>query len=98
MLYTQFVNKPTAEELWHLSKESVENPQKAIYDFFDTYGLGGSHDRLWHMLRITMSSAEINDWTENKRANCFHFYETLLDLIKSNYTLFLKMRNEGIKI
>lgn len=94
MLNTQFVNSPSAEELWYLSKESVENPQKAIYQFFDTYGLGSSHERLWQMLRLTISSEETNEWNEVKRANCIHFYELLLDLLKSNYILFLKMRNE----
>lgn len=46
------------------------------------------------MLRLTISSEEINEWNEVKRANCIHFYELLLDLLKSNYILFLKMRNE----
>lgn len=98
MLYSQFVNRPSAEELWHLTKESVENPQKAIFQFFDTYGLGSSQDQLWQMFRLTISSEEINDWSEVKRANCFHFYELLLGLLKANYTLFLKMRNEPPKI
>lgn len=94
MLYTQFVNRPSAEELWHLSKESVENPQKAIYRFFDTYGLASSYERLWQMLRLTIGSEEINEWNAAKRSNCFHFNELLLDLLKSNYVLFLKMRGE----
>ncbi len=98
MLYSQFVNRPSAEELWHLSKESVENPQKAIYQFFDTYGLASSHEQLWQMLRLTISSEEINEWNEIKRANCFHFYELLIDLLKASYTLFLKMRNETRKM
>jgi len=95
MLNNQYSNKPSAEELWYLSKEAVENPQKAIYEFFDTYGLGGSHDRLWHMLKLTLSSPEINNWDEAKRANCIHFYELLTQLIKANYILFLKMRKEA---
>jgi len=98
MLYSQFVNRPSAEELWHLSQESVENPQKAIYQFFETYGLASPHEQLWQVLRITISSKETNSWNEVKRANCIHFYEMLLDLIKANYVLFLKMRNETIKI
>lgn len=98
MLSSQFVNKPSAEELWYLSKESVENPQKAIYQFFDTYGLARSHEHIWQMLRLTISSKETNEWNEIKRANCIHFYELLLDLLKANYVLFLKMRNETHKI
>ncbi len=94
MLYNQFVNKPSAEELWHLSKESVENPQKSIYLFFDTYGLDRSHERLWQMLRLTMGSEEINDWDHVKRIGYFHFYELLCDLLNSNYVLFLGMRGE----
>lgn len=92
MLRTEFVNQPSAEELWYLSKESVEHPEKAIYRFFDTHGLGKSQERLWQMLRLTLSSEEINDWNEAKRAGCIQFYEHLLELIKANYALFLKMR------
>ena len=98
MLYSQFVNRPSAEELWYLSRESVENPQKAIYQFFDTYNLTSSHEQLWQMLRLTLSNEDINDWSEVKRANCFHYYELLLDLLKANYVLFLKMRNDNFKI
>lgn len=94
MLYSQFVNRPTTEEFWFLSRESVENPQKAIYRFFDTYGLANMEERLWQMFRLTMSSEEVNEWTEVQRANCFHFYELLFDLLKANYALYLKMRNE----
>lgn len=61
MLHTEFVNNPSAEELWNQSKESVEQPLKAIYQFFDAYGLGGPHERLWQMLKLTLSSEEVND-------------------------------------
>ncbi|HEX5154768.1 MAG TPA: hypothetical protein VFW07_25150 [Parafilimonas sp.] len=94
MLHKEFVNNPTAEELWNLSKDSVEQPLKAIYQFFDTYGLGSPHERLWQMLKLTLSSKEVNDWNEVQRENSIHFYEMLLALIKSNYVLFLKMRKE----
>lgn len=92
MLHTEFVNNPSAEELWNLSKESVEQPLKAIYQFFDAYGLGVPHEKLWQMLKLTLSSEEVNDWNQVQRENCIHFYEMLLALIKSNYVLFLKMR------
>ncbi|RYE59280.1 MAG: hypothetical protein EOP48_01365 [Sphingobacteriales bacterium] len=94
MVYSQFVNKPSLEELYYLSKDQLENPQKYIYSFFDRYGLGSSHNRLWHMLRLTISSEEINEWNEVKLASCIHFYELLSQLLKANYLLFLKMRNK----
>ena len=88
------VNSPSPEELWFLSPEALENPQDAIFDFFDTYALGSAHDRLWQMVKHTFSSPEINGWNEVKRANCIHFYELLAELLNANYGLFLKIRAE----
>ncbi|HTN08533.1 hypothetical protein [Agriterribacter sp.] len=90
MMNTQYVHHSSAEELWYRSKEPDENAQKAICKFFDMYGLGSAHERLWEMLRLALSSGEINDWNEVQRANIIHFYELLAQLIKANYMLFLK--------
>ncbi|HTE26006.1 hypothetical protein [Flavitalea sp.] len=92
MLNTKYVNSPNPEELWYLSPESLENPQKAIFQFFDTYGLGSAHERLWQMVKQTFSSEESNGWNEVKRANCLHYYELMTELLNANYALFLKMR------
>ncbi|HRO48291.1 hypothetical protein [Agriterribacter sp.] len=94
MLNTEYINNHPAEEFWYCSKESVENAQKAICEFFDMYGSGSAQERLWEMLKLALGSAEINDWNEVKRANVIHFYELLAQLIKANYLLFLKMSNE----
>jgi hypothetical protein len=96
MLNAQFVNSPSPEELWFLSPEAVENPQKAITDFFDTYGLASAHDRLWQMVKQTLSSQDINGWNEVKRANCIHYYELLTELLNANYALFLKIRTGNL--
>lgn len=90
MLNTEYVNNHPAEELWLLSKEPVENAQKAICAFFDMYDLGSANERLWEMLKLALSSGEINNWNEVQRANVIHFYELLAQLINANYMLFLK--------
>lgn len=85
-------NQLSVEELWYLSNDAVERPQKAIYNFFDNYGLGTAHDRLWEMLKCTLSHVDTNHFNEIDRSNCFCFYEKLLELMKSNYVLYLKMK------
>ncbi|GAA4300628.1 hypothetical protein [Compostibacter hankyongensis] len=97
MLNTQFVNKPSPEELWYLSKDAVEHPEKSIHQFFDTYSLGSAHERLWKMLKFTIGSEEINEWDEIKRTNLIYFFELLTELLKANYVLFFKMRETTIK-
>jgi hypothetical protein len=89
----KFYKNLSAEELWHLSKEAVENPQDIIFRFYDTFNLARSHERLWEMMKITLSSQDINDWDEVQRSNCIHFYELLTDLIKANYMLYLKLKD-----
>ncbi len=94
MLNTRYINDHPAEELGYFSKESVENAQKAICTFFDMYGLASADERLWEMLKLALSSGEINDWNEVKRANIIHFYELLAQLVRANYVLFLKISDE----
>lgn len=94
MLKTALVNNHSTEDSGYLSGESMENVQKAICSFFDMYGLESADNQLWQLLKLALSSGEINDWNEVKRANTIHFYELLAQVIKANHTLFLKMRNE----
>ena len=92
MLRNPHANKPTAEEIWYLSKEAVENPQAIIYRFYDTYGLMSPHEMLWEMLKTTLSSNEIDDWDSIERSNYLYFFGLLKDLINANYILYLKLR------
>jgi hypothetical protein len=61
--------------------------QQAILRFLDTYRLVNTEEQLWVMFRLTLSSEEGNDWNEIQRANWFHFYELLRDLVRANYAL-----------
>jgi hypothetical protein len=94
MLYSQYVNKPSPEELWYLSKEAVENPQAIIYRFYDTYGLMVPHQRLWEMFKLMLGNDETDNWNSMQRSNYIHFFEMLKELINANYILFLKLRKE----
>ncbi|OJY94031.1 MAG: hypothetical protein BGP13_02015 [Sphingobacteriales bacterium 40-81] len=82
----------SAEELWYLSKDAVERPQKIIYDFFDNYRLGRAHDILWEMFKCTLTHIDTNDFSEIDRSNSFYFYEKLLELLNADYVLYLKMK------
>ncbi|HRN57093.1 MAG TPA: hypothetical protein PLL71_11610 [Agriterribacter sp.] len=86
----------SAEELWYLSQDAVERPQKVIYEFFDNYGLGRTHDILWEMLKCTLTHIDTSDYSEIDRANSFYFYEKLLELLKADYVLYLKMKERAV--
>ncbi len=88
-------NRISAEELWYLSKDAVERPQKVIYDFFDNYELGRTHDRLWEMFKCTLTHIDTSNYSEIDRANSFYFYEKLLELLKADYVLYLKIKERS---
>jgi hypothetical protein len=92
MLYRQYTNHPTVEELRRSAREVVENPQAVIDHFFDTYDLSSSHEKVWEMLKQTFSSPDVNDWTATERANYILFYEQLITLLIADYVLFLEMQ------
>lgn len=85
----------SAEELWYLSKDAVERPQKVIYEFFDNYGLGRAHDKLWEMFKCTLTHIDTSDYSEVDRSNSFYFYEKLLELLNADYVLYLKMKERS---
>ncbi|HVZ56022.1 MAG TPA: hypothetical protein VG870_05135 [Chitinophagaceae bacterium] len=95
MLNAKYIHSLSADELWYLNHESVENPLAVLHRFFSAYGLMTPHERLWELVKICLGSPGTEHWTSAQRAGAIQFVEQLQELIKANYVLFLSLERKG---